>query len=67
MKPVKHVVAKFRTWRDAEMASLMEYRRLTPAERVEIVFQLRSIAAKDPHADSERLARVYRIAQLKRG
>lgn len=63
---MKHVVAKFRTWREAERASLMDYGRLTPAERLEIVFQLRSIAAKDPHADSERLARVYRIAQLKR-
>lgn len=67
MKPVEHVAAKFRTWREAEQASLREYRRLTPAQRLDILFELRGIAAKDPHADSERLARVYRIAQLKRG
>ena len=60
-------VAKFRTHREAEEATLAYYRRLTPAERLEILFQLRAIALKDDNVAPEGLARVYRIAQLKRG
>lgn len=61
------VVAKFRTHREAEEATLEYYRRLSPAERLEILFQLRTLAHKEDDAASGRLARVYRIAQLKRG
>lgn len=60
------VVAKFRTWHDAEEATLEYYRRLSPAERLEILFQLRAFNEKENNAPAEGLARVYRIAQLKR-
>jgi hypothetical protein len=61
------VVAKFRTFREAEAATRDYYRRLSSAERLEILFQLRALAHKEGDAASGRLAHVYRIAQLKRG
>ena len=82
MRNMEAIVAKFRTFREAEEATREYYRRLSPAERLEILFQLRTIAHKEvahkdvTHKDvthkeddaaSGRLARVYRIAQLKRG
>jgi hypothetical protein len=60
------VVAKFRTFREAEAATRDYYRRLSPVERLEILFQLRAMAHKGSDASSGRLARVYRIAQLPR-
>ena len=59
-------VAKYRTHQEAEAATLAYYRRLSPAERLEILFQLRVLAHKEDDASSEGLARVYRIAQLQR-
>ncbi len=64
--PMQRVVAKFRTFGEAEEATREYYRRLSPAERLEILFQLRALAQKDGNAASERLARVYRIAELPR-
>ena len=64
---MKPVVAKFRTHQEAEQATREYYRRLTPAERLEILFQLRDMQLEGDHAASERLARVYRIAQLQSG
>ncbi len=64
---MKPVFAKFRTFHEAEAASRDYYLRLTPAERLEILFQLRAMAHKESDATSRRLARVYRIAQLQRG
>jgi hypothetical protein len=61
------VVAKFRTYQEAEEASREYYRRLSPAERLEILFQLRAFAFQEDDASSESMARVYRIAQLRRG
>jgi hypothetical protein len=66
MLMMEPVVAKFRTHREAEEATLEYYRRLSPAERLEILFQLRASVHKEDDAASEGLARVYRIAQLKR-
>lgn len=60
-------IAKFRTHRESEEATLAYYRRLTSAERLEILFELRALAHKENDAASERLARVYRITQLERG
>ena len=60
------MVAKFRTFREAEEATRDYYRRLSPAERLEILFQLRALAHKEGDAASGRLARVYRITQLPR-
>ncbi len=61
------VIAKFRTHQEAEEATREYYRRLTPAERLEILFELRARAHKEDDAASARLAPLYRIAQLKRG
>ncbi len=66
MSSMEPRIAKFRTHREAEEATLEYYRRLSPAERLEILFQLRALAHKEDDATSGRLARVYRIAQLKR-
>jgi len=60
-------IAKFRTHQEAEAATLAYYRRLSPAERLEILFELRALAHEEDDASSERLARVYRITQLQRG
>ena len=64
---MKPVLAKFRTFEEAEAATRDYYLQLTPAERLEILFQLRAMAHKQRDATSGRLARVYRIAQLQRG
>jgi hypothetical protein len=64
---MKLVLAKFRTFHEADAATLEYYRRLSPAERLEILFQLRAMAHKEIDATSRGLARVYRIAQLPRG
>ena len=63
---MKPVVAKFRTFREAEEATLDYYRRLSPQERLEILFQLRTMAHEESDAASPRLARVYRITELPR-
>jgi len=60
------VISKFRTFEEAEAATRDYYRRLSPAERLEVLFQLRAEALKENDAASERLARIYRIAQLER-
>jgi hypothetical protein len=67
MKGMHLIVAKFRTHEEAEQATVEYYRHLSPAERLEILFQLRTLAHKENDADSGRLARVYRIAQLQSG
>jgi len=64
---MERVVAKFRTHQEADEATLAYYRSLSPKERLEILFQLRAAHHKDDDAASQGLARVYRIAQLKRG
>jgi hypothetical protein len=64
---MKPAVAKFRMHREAEEATYAYYRRLSPAERLEILFELRTLGCKEDDAASERLARVYRITQLDRG
>ncbi len=65
MRLMEPVIAKFRTHGEADEATLEYYRRLSPVERLEILFELRALAHKEDDAASERLARVYRIAQLK--
>jgi hypothetical protein len=64
---MKLAVNKFQTFREADAATRDYYRRLAPAEGLEILFQLRAMAHKESDGTSGRLARVYRIAQLKRG
>jgi hypothetical protein len=60
-------IAKFRTHLEADEATREYYRRLTPAERLEILFELRARVHKEEDAASEKLVPVYRIAELKRG
>jgi hypothetical protein len=66
MSLMESVVAKFRTYQEAEEATREYYRRLSPAERLEILFQLRAFAFKEDDATSQGMARVYRVAQLRR-
>lgn len=61
---MERVVRKFRTFREAEEADAEYYRRLSPAQRLEILFELRAMVQKEDDADSGRLARVYRIIKL---
>ena len=63
---MKPVAAKFATFDEAEKATRNFYRSLTPEERLEILFQLREMTLEDSDAPSGRLARVYRITELKR-
>ena len=61
------VIAIFRSFREAEEATREYERRLSPSERLEILFKLRALEQKEADAASEGLARVYRIAKLQRG
>ncbi len=67
MASMRPAIAKFRTYQEAEAATLAYYRRLSPAERLEILFQLRALPRKEDDVSSQRVARVYRITQLRRG
>jgi hypothetical protein len=60
---MKPVVAKFRTFEESEAAAREYYRRLSPEERLEILFHLRAMAHKERDALTGRLARVYRIVE----
>src|SRR6266567_7691816 len=48
-------MVKFRTHLEADEATREHYRRLSPAERLEILFELRAYAHKEEDAASERL------------
>jgi len=63
---MKPVVAKFNSFQEADQADREYYRKLSPAERLEILFRLRAFALKEEDAASEGLARVYRIVELER-
>lgn len=43
------------------------YRRLTPEQRLEILFELRRQADPEDDAPAEGMARVYRVLKLQRG
>lgn len=66
-RPMERLVRRFRTHTDADKATREYHSHLSPSERLEILFQFRSLGRKEEDATSGRLARVYRIAQLKRG
>ena len=63
---MKPVVAKFRTFEEAEAATREHYRRLSPEQRLEIMFEIREMAHKENDASSGRLAHVYRVTELPR-
>jgi hypothetical protein len=54
------VVAKFRSFEEAEKADREFYRNLTPQERLEILLELLN------HAPEQRLERVYRVIKFAR-
>jgi hypothetical protein len=58
---------KFPSQDAARQASLEYYRRLSPQERLNILLELISVFRKEGDASSDRLERVYRVSQLKRG
>ena len=58
---MERVIAKYRTFREAEAATREYYQRLSPSEWLEILFQLRAMAHKESEATSGRLARIYRL------
>lgn len=64
---MKPVVSKFRTFEEADEATRAYYQRLSSKDRLDILFELRDFVRKEDDAPSGRLARVYRIAELKRG
>jgi hypothetical protein len=66
-KAMELVVARFRTFEEAEAATREYYRRLFPEERLERLFQLRAMAHEEDGAASQPMVSVCRIAQLKRG
>ncbi len=62
---MERVIAKFRTYQEADEATREYYRSLSPMERIEILFELRERSQEERDETSGRLARVYRIVQLK--
>jgi hypothetical protein len=62
MALMEPAVAMFRTHQEAEAATLAYYRRLKPAERLEILFQLRDFARKEDDASSDKGPRHLRRA-----
>jgi hypothetical protein len=61
---MKLVVAKHRSFEEEEAATRAFYRSLSPAERLEILFELRERALKEGDAATSGMARVYRIVEL---
>lgn len=64
MGGMEMVVRKFASHEEADAADVEEDLRLTPAQRIQILLDLQ--AWKNPDADTQRFARVYRITQLSR-
>lgn len=60
-------LAKFRTHEEAEAATLEYYRRLTPEQRLEILFELLRQAQPEDDAATEGMVRVCRVLKLERG
>lgn len=54
------MVAKFRSFEEAEKADRDFYKKLTPQERLDILLELLD------HAPEQRLERVYRVTKLSR-
>jgi hypothetical protein len=62
---VEKVAFVARSFEEAERADREYYQGLTPLQRLEILLELNRRWPKDDHAaDSERLARVYRIIKF---
>ena len=59
------VIRQFDSHAEAEAADRNFYRSLTPAQRLEILFDLVT-RYREEHGCSDRLERVYRIVELSR-
>lgn len=57
---MERVVAKFRSFEEAEKADRAFYKKLTPQERLDILLGLCN------HAPEQRLERVYRVTKFPR-
>jgi hypothetical protein len=64
MEEMDKVLRKFATHQEADAADAERDRRLTPEQRIQILFDLQ--AREHPDAAAQRFARVYRITQLSR-
>ena len=55
---MEKVVAKFRSFEEAEKADREFYKKLTPQERLDILLELLS------HGSEQRLERIYRVTKF---
>ena len=65
MGQMERVIRRFDTHAEADAADRAYYRRLTPQQRLKILFDLVQLY-REEHGCSERLERVYRIVELSR-
>jgi len=54
----------FTSFAEADEADRLEYQRMTPQQRVEMLLQLRRWMLKDGDESAERLERVLRVTEL---
>jgi hypothetical protein len=62
---VDKVVWVFRGFEEADRANAREMAAMTPAQRIQIVIELRD--RRHPNASTEGFARVYRVIKRERG
>ncbi len=62
MKDVEKIVRIFNSFEEADAADAREDLRLTPEQRIELLFELQERAYSD--ATQQRFERVYRITEL---
>ena len=60
-------IRRFDSLSEADAAETEYYASLTPAERLEILFELVEMYRSTHREDSERLERVYCVDELERG
>ena len=56
----------FSSFQEADEADRLEYQRMTPQQRVDMLLQLRRWLVKDGDESAERLERVLRVVELPR-
>ena len=63
---MERAVRIFSSFQEADEADRLEYGRMTPQQRVDMVLQLRRWLVKDGDESAERLERVLRVVELPR-
>jgi hypothetical protein len=67
-KSMRSVTAAiYNSFEEADQADRARYRSMTPAERLELISQLRALLHGPDDASAPRLERVLRITELSRG